>query len=84
MSQPTGVLPFQELHRAVREGWIGSPSQRLETPQFQAASLDLRLGPVAYRIRSSFLPGHDPVRTKLDVLTMYDIPLATYRYSNLA
>ena len=76
MSQPTGVLPFQQLHRAVREGWLGSPSQKLETHQFQAASLDLRLGPVAYRIRSSFLPGHDPVRAKLDVLTMYDIPLA--------
>ncbi|MGQ4807699.1 dCTP deaminase, dUMP-forming [Candidatus Entotheonellaceae bacterium PAL068K] len=75
MSHQTGVLPFQRLHHAAHEGWIGSPSQALETHQFQAASLDLRLGAVAYRMRSSFLPGRDPVRTKLEALTMYDIPL---------
>ena len=47
----------------------------LQSGQFQPASLDLRLGPVAYRIRSSFLPGQDTVAAKLDSLMMYEISL---------
>ncbi|MEE8304922.1 MAG: 2'-deoxycytidine 5'-triphosphate deaminase, partial [Candidatus Tectomicrobia bacterium] len=76
MSQETGVLPFQSLHHAVREGWIRSTQHAVEPQQFQPASLDLRLGSIAYRIRSSFLPGHENAQKKLDTLTMYDIPLA--------
>jgi dCTP deaminase len=76
MSRDIGVLPVQGLHRAAREGWIRSPQQDLEERQFQSASLDLRLGSVAYRMRSSFLPGQDTVQTKLNELTMYDIALA--------
>lgn len=72
----TGVLPYQWLHYAAREGWLRSPHQVLEQRQFQPASLDLRLGPVAYRIRSSFLPGQETVQKKLNALTMYDLPLA--------
>jgi dCTP deaminase len=64
------------LQHAARAGWICSPLQALEPQQFQAASLDLRLGPVAYRVRSSFLPGQDTVQQKLMALTMYDLPLA--------
>jgi dCTP deaminase len=75
MTSERGVLPFQWLHRAAREGWLQSPERPLEERQFQAASLDLRLGRVAYRMRSSFLPAAETVRKKLDVLTMYDIPL---------
>jgi dCTP deaminase len=75
MNRETGVLPLQWLQRAANEGWIRSPHQELEASQFQAASLDLRLGSVAYRMRSSFLPGHDSVQKKLEALTMYDIPL---------
>lgn len=70
-----GVLPIQWLHRAVRKGWTSAPSAALEPGQFQPASLDLRLGPVAYRIRSSFLPGQDTVAAKLASLKMYDIAL---------
>jgi dCTP deaminase len=76
MKSARGVLPFQWLHHAVREGWIRSPARPLEERQFQSASVDLRLGRVAYRMRSSFLPGQETVQKKLDVLTMYDIPLA--------
>jgi dCTP deaminase len=76
MSQPMGVLPYQCLRHAAREHWIHSPELALEEGQFQAASLDLRLGSVAYRIRSSFLPGSESVQQKLASLTMYDIPLA--------
>lgn len=76
MPQATGVLPFQWLTFAAHEGWIRSPQQPLEKRQFQPASLDLRLGSTAYRIRSSFLSGYESVRTKLDSLTMYDMPLS--------
>lgn len=76
MSLRPGVLPLQWLRRATAEGWIRSAAQAIEERQLQPASLDLRLGSVAYRIRSSFLPGQDPVEQKLAALTMYDIPLA--------
>jgi dCTP deaminase len=76
MKSARGVLPFQWLHQAAREGWIRSPARSLEARQFQSASVDLRLGRVAYRMRSSFLPGQETVQKKLDILTMYDIPLA--------
>lgn len=78
MPQETGVLPFQHLAHAVRKGWVSSPRHPIEQFQFQPASLDLRLGSVAYRIRSSFLSGRESVQTKLESLTLYDIPLAPY------
>lgn len=75
MNLRPGVLPFQRLAQATAQGWITAPLQGLETHQLQPASLDLRLGEVAYRIRSSFLPGHESVAQKLTALTMYEIPL---------
>ena len=75
MSLRPGVLPFQWLARAMAQGWIGSPAQAVEERQLQPASFDLRLGAVAYRMRSSFLPGQESVAHKLTALTMYDIPL---------
>lgn len=77
MSLRPGVLPFQWLRRATEEHWVQAPQQAVEERQLQPASLDLRLGPVAYRIRSSFLPGNEPVAQKLASLTMYDIPLTS-------
>jgi dCTP deaminase len=76
LNHRTGVLPQQWLQYAAQAGWIRSPQQALESRQFQAASLDLRLGPMAYRVRSSFLPGQDTVEQKLTALTMYETPLA--------
>ena len=70
-------MPIQWLHRAAREGWLRAPLTPFEPGQFQPASLDLRLGPVAYRIRSSFLPGRDAVAAKLASLNMYDIDLTS-------
>jgi len=75
MSLRAGVLPMQWLHRAAHDGWIASFGAPLEERQFQPSSLDLRLGPVAYRIRSSFLPGHETVAAKLRCLTMYELSL---------
>jgi dCTP deaminase len=61
----SGVLPDHELRAAVDAGWITAPVE-LADAQFQPASLDLRLGPVAYQLRASFLPFREPVQDRLD------------------
>ena len=66
-----GLLPRQKIEVMVRRGMISSPE--IEDAQFQPASLDLRLGPRAYRVRASFLPGKDfSVRERLDALRSAD------------
>jgi dCTP deaminase len=51
-----GVLPSQTLLALVAQGAIsGNPA--IIDAQIQPASLDLRLGTVAYRVRASFLAG---------------------------
>jgi len=52
-----GLLPREKIELMVRRGMISSPE--LEEAQFQPASLDLRLGGRAYRVRASFLPGNE-------------------------
>ena len=52
----TGVLPYQALTAMLRAGEI-SAVPGVEPAQIQPASLDLRLGRYAYRVRASFLPG---------------------------
>jgi dCTP deaminase len=52
----TGVLPYQTLQTMLREKEIWG-AQEITPAQLQPASLDLRLGPVAWRVRASFLPG---------------------------
>jgi len=52
----TGVLPSQAIRSLVTAERIRSRTAITEE-QIQPASLDLRLGPVAYRVRASFLPG---------------------------
>ncbi|HXR95262.1 MAG TPA: 2'-deoxycytidine 5'-triphosphate deaminase [Rhizomicrobium sp.] len=53
-----GVLSFQGLRQMVREGQIVSHVE-ITPDQFQPASIDLRLGRRAWRVRASFLPGVD-------------------------
>ena len=71
----TGVLPSQAIRALIAAGEIaGAP--KIEDSQIQPASLDLRLGKVAYRIRASFLPGTEAtVRDKLESLTFHEIDL---------
>jgi dCTP deaminase len=52
----TGVLPYQRIGAMVRSRDIKSKND-IEPDQIQPASLDLRLGQLAYRVRASFLPG---------------------------
>jgi dCTP deaminase len=55
MTNP-GVLPAQDLRKLIEtDALIGTPA--IDPAQIQPASLDLRLGTVAYRVRASFLVG---------------------------
>ena len=72
----TGVLPYQIIKELVRAHEILSPGDITEQ-QLQPASLDLKLGPVAYRVRASFLPGHgQTVRGKIETFGMHEIDLS--------
>ncbi len=56
MTFGTGVLPSQTLRGMITDGVIAAAPDVLDD-QVQPASLDLRLGTVAYRVRASFLAG---------------------------
>ncbi len=72
----TGLLPSQVIGEMIRSHEITSIGQILHA-QVQPASLDLRLDKVAYRVRSSFLPGPDhKVLEKLEDLKMGEIDLS--------
>lgn len=53
----SGVLPSQALSALIAQGAI-TATPAIIPAQIQPASLDLRLGTVAYRVRASFLAGH--------------------------
>ena len=61
----TGILASQTLLEMATAGKISSDLP-ITDAQIQPASLDLRLGAVAYRVQASFLPG--PSSTILDKL----------------
>jgi dCTP deaminase len=64
----TGILPFQAIRQLVRVGDVRATAE-IADAQIQPASIDLRLGDVAYRVRSSFLPGRNAtVQQRLDLL----------------
>jgi dCTP deaminase len=56
-----GVLPSQLISEAVGAGWVDAGDLRIPASNIQPASLDLRLGERAFRIRCSFLPGDSDV-----------------------
>jgi dCTP deaminase len=71
----TGVLADSQIRQMISEGAIRA-STAILNDQIQPASLDLRLGNKAYRVRASFLPGRDnDVEKRLDELTMHEIDL---------
>src|SRR5208337_2680312 len=55
---PTGLLARQRIAALARDSAVAA-STPIEAAQFQPASLDLRLGAEAFRVRASFLPGKD-------------------------
>ena len=73
----TGILPDADIAALFNEGALKS-ARPLDDDQIQPASLDLRLGNVAYRVRASFLPGpRHLVADKLERLTLHEFSLET-------
>jgi dCTP deaminase len=71
----TGVLPAQDLRQLIETGAISADPAILPA-QVQPASLDLRLGTLAYRVRASFLAGHGrPVADRLAEFEMHRMDL---------
>ena len=70
-----GVLPDQLLDQAIRAGYVDAGRFTVPRENIQPASLDLRLGETAVRIRCSFLPGRDTVENKLKEYALADVDL---------
>jgi dCTP deaminase len=71
-----GVLPSQSIQKMIKRGEINSRGATIESSQVQPASLDLRLGIVAYRVRASFLTGKNfTVNDRLQEFEMHKIDL---------
>ncbi|HHL20104.1 MAG TPA: 2'-deoxycytidine 5'-triphosphate deaminase [Aliiroseovarius sp.] len=71
-----GVLPSQHIARLVADGAISAEPTILHD-QIQPASLDLRLGSIAYRVRASFLAGERrSVTERLSEFEMHRIELS--------
>lgn len=71
----SGVSPNQHIAEMIETGTIRA-TRPFQDGQVQPASLDLRLGPVAYRVRASFLAGRDrTVSQRLADFRMHQIDL---------
>jgi dCTP deaminase len=70
-----GILPAQEIRELIKNGKIRS-SAEISDNQIQPASIDLRLGDRAYRVRASFLPsGKSLIGPKIRELALEEIDL---------
>src|SRR5215203_3876421 len=72
----TGIVPSQDLRAMALRKEIFA-LEPIADDQFQPASLDLRLGPTAYRVRASFLPGKGSVKDKLDEFAMHAMDITS-------
>src|SRR5579864_9020887 len=71
-----GILPDRMI-AAMAEAGLILPAYDFFESQIQPASLDLRLGDIAYRVRASFLPGPGAtVAERIDQLKLHEFSLA--------
>jgi dCTP deaminase len=71
----TGIVPYQGLKDLIERGVIRA-SEPIADVQLQPASLDLRLGPVGYQVRASFLPTEtSTVSGRVDQLKLAELDL---------
>lgn len=70
-----GIWAAHQIAELARIGAI-LPAQPLATGQIQPASLDLRLGARAFRMRASFLPGARSVKDAIARHALHEIDLA--------
>jgi len=69
----SGLLPRQHIKALIAHRKLMQAAPDIEESQIQPASVDLRLGAKAYRVRASFLPGRSKtVQDQLDALS-YDV-----------
>jgi dCTP deaminase len=75
MTEAAGVLPCQSIEALIAGGAIHAPGG-VGADQVQPASLDLRLGRRAWRVRASFLPrfGH-AVADRIAEVAMHELDL---------
>src|SRR5580692_4734651 len=72
----TGILPSNILKRLIRARREVLATDEITEEQIQPASLDLRLGSSAYRLRASFLPGRNArIVDKLAEMAIHEIDL---------
>ncbi len=72
----TGILPAEELLHLIHVTKDIRATESLSDDQVQPASIDLRLGHRAYRVRASFLPGPKmTVQDKLREFSMHEMDL---------
>src|SRR5581483_3936637 len=72
----TGILPSHVLKRLIAQGREIAAAEPITAAQVQPASIDLRLGAKAWRVRASFLPGPQArVEEKLTSVVMHEIDL---------
>lgn len=72
--QETGILPDSHIEKLFADGALKT-IKALDDDQIQPASLDLRLGEIAYRVRASFLPGKSSVQEKLERFKLHEFDL---------
>jgi dCTP deaminase len=74
-SYTTGLLPSQRLEEMIASGHIRA-STPVSPDQIQPSSIDLRLGPLAYRVQASFLPTvNATVQKKLQEVKIEEVDL---------
>ena len=72
----SGVLPNQMITQMIADNRIAA-TREISAAQIQPASLDLRLGTTAYRVRASFLAGHgERVSDRLKEFEMHRVDLS--------
>ena len=76
MGRDTGILADRAIAALYASGRLKS-EKALDDDQIQPASLDLRLGSKAFRVRASFMPGPSHlVADKLDRLKLHVVDLS--------
>ncbi|MDV6331737.1 2'-deoxycytidine 5'-triphosphate deaminase [Asticcacaulis sp. 201] len=73
-AEPQGILPMQSLS-ALADSCAVMSADAFDADQIQPASIDLRLGDRAWRVRASFLPRGRKVADRLRDVQMHEMDL---------
>ena len=77
MTDLAGILPYQAIEALIDQGAVRAASP-YAPDQLQPASLDLRLGGAAWRVRASFLPGRGrTVAERMQDVAMHRLDLTS-------